>query len=508
VRRAITRRGFLAGAALAGAALTLGGARLAAASAASGGGAPIARRALSELAASLKGRLILPGDHDYDAARRVASFNPATDKRPAMIVRCGDAADVVRAVAFARSERLEVAVRAGGHDVLGESVCNGGMLIDVSHMKALEVDSDAHVARAGAGLRAGEFNAAVQPRALAAALGCNPAVGIAGLTLGGGLGWFLGRYGAACDNLLSADVVTADARSLRASAAENADLFWALRGGGGNFGIVTRFELRLHPVGSVLGGYLAYRGEHAREFLRFYRDFMAAAPDGLVVELNLFGHGEPTVVAIACYAGDAREGERVLAPMRSFGPPIADTVREVAYAHLTDRPSLSDFWRVMGLGGLAREMLGWLHGHPGFNHWKGGYLPRLSDAAIDSLLACTADAPAGWSAGIGHYMHGAVCRVAPDATPLVREPGGTSYFLSASWRYPGEADESMAWVDRSFVAIQRFASKASYINYLSSNSADAVRASYGPNYDRLVALKNKYDPTNFFHLNRNIRPSV
>ena len=447
----------------------------------------------------LKGRLILPGDRDYDSVRRVASFNPTSDKHPQMIVRCTGEEDVVRAIAFARDKSLEAAIRSGGHDLLGASASDG-LVIDVSPMRAVRIDQQQQTARVEPGIRAGELNAATQKTGLAAALGCHPGVGVAGLTLGGGLGWFLGTHGAACDNLTGADVVSADGRSLRASAAENADLFWALRGGGGNFGVVTALEYKLHKVGDVLGGALAYRGDMAR-FLRFYRDFMQTAPDQLAVEINVLLESQavgaqPTVVAIACWSGEQVEGRRVLHPLRSFGPPLADTIDMVPYAGLALR-----------LAGLSAVLPPQTNRRPEYNYWRGGSLRELNDPAIEQLTAAAQHAPSGCSIGLGHYMHGQVCRVSVDKTPLSRTAGQLTYFFSASWVDPRMADASIEWVSRSWVAMEPWSARTTYINYLSSDDQTSVKASYGQSYDRLAVMKQKYDPTNFFHRNRNIKPA-
>ena len=453
---------------------------------------------LAKFRERLKGRLILPSDRDYDSARRVASFNPTSDKHPQMIVRCLAPEDVIQAVSFARDKALEVAVRSGGHDLLGASVCDG-LVIDLSPMKKMHIDRERGTARVEAGIRAGELNAATQQDGLAAALGCNPAVGVAGLTLGGGLGWFLGKYGAACDHLIGADLVTAEGKLLRASATENADLLWALRGGGGNFGIVTALDYQLHQVDQVLGGALAYRVEIER-FLRFYRDFMQTAPDELAVEINIFLAAQLTVVAIACWSGEPMEGRRVLRSLRSFGPPIADTIDTVSYAGLTDR--LAGLGAFLRQGAPPPEKSG-----PGYNYWRGGSLKELSDETVEQMAATAQQAPAGCSIGVGHYMHGQVCRVSQDATPLRRTAGQFTYFFNASWNDPRMAEAQIEWVSRSWAAMQRWSSEATYINYLSSDNQAAVKASYLQSYDRLTALKRKYDPTNFFHHNRNIRPA-
>jgi FAD/FMN-containing dehydrogenase len=458
--------------------------------------------ALPGLRSSVEGTLIRPGEDLYDAARRVGSFNPTSDKRPALIVRCAGTADVVKAVEFARSLDLEIAVRGGGHDVLGESVCEGGVLIDLGPMKGIQVDPESGVATLQAGLRAGEVNEFLQTDNLAAALGCNPGVGISGLTLGGGLGWFLGRFGATCDNLVAAEVVTADGRTLRASEDENADLFWGLRGGGGNFGIVTSFQLRCHPVGQVTGGFVAYRGSQAREFLRFYADYMEQAPDELTVELTLQQAREPLVLAMACYSGDPDRATEVLAPLRAFGPPLADSIGLVPYARLTDPPqALGPLFERDEPAEADSERAG-----PGQNYWRGITLPSLNDRTIDALLECVAIAPVGWSVGLGHYLHGAASRVEAGDMPVLRDLGASSLFFSASWQDPSDAETSMGWVEDALELMRPVTSEGTYINYLSSGSQAAVRSSYGDNYARLVALKGEFDPQNVFHLNRNIRP--
>jgi hypothetical protein len=452
---------------------------------------------LAKFRRDLKGQLILPSDRDYDSARRVASFNPTTDKHPQMIVRCAEPDDVIRAVSFARDKAMEVAVRSGGHDLLGASVCDG-IVIDLSPMKKTRIDEDRRIVRVEPGIRAGELNALTGSAGLAAVLGTNPGVGVAGLTLGGGLGWFLGKYGAACDNLVGADIVTSDGKMSRASAAENTDLFWALRGGGGNFGIVTALDLQLHAVSQVLAGIVAYRTDTGR-FLRFYRDFMKAAPDELAVELNIFIAEHPTVIAIPFWSGDPAEGSRVLGPLRAFGPPIADNVELVAYSHLKDRFAI--LARLLPPS-PSREASG-----PGYNYWRGGSLLELSDSAIDQMVLAMQGAPEGSSIGMGHFMHGHVSRVPQDATPIIRTAGQLTYFFNTSWSDPRTADAAMDWVNRSLAAMKPFSSKGTYINYLSADSDAAVEASYANNYDRLAKLKRKYDPTNFFHHNRNIRPA-
>jgi FAD/FMN-containing dehydrogenase len=446
-----------------------------------------------------KGKIILPGDADYDRARAPASFNPRTDKHPRFIARCMNAHDIVSALEFARTQSLEVAVRSGGHDALGASVCEGGIVIELSQMKSIMINREHRTARVEPGVRASDLNTATDPHGLAAVLGCHPSVGVAGLTVGGGLGWLLGRFGAACDNLVSADVISADGKLMHVSAGENVDLFWALRGGGGNFGIVTSLEYQLHPVDQVLGGLIAFRCDVA-SFLRFYRDFMKAAPDALAVEMSIVMLDQPTILCWVCWSGDTTEGHRVLRPLREFGPPVADAISSVSYAHLTDRPGPEFSVRVFGPPPAVAPPAGMT-----YDYWKGGSLKELKDHAIEQIASAIANSSRGMSIGIGHHMHGQICRVPDGATPLTRTSGQFTYFLDANWRNPARAEAAMVWVDDSWSAMRHFSS-IGYVNYLSSDSEKSVRATYRGNYQRLVALKRKYDPKNVFHLNRNIRP--
>jgi FAD/FMN-containing dehydrogenase len=454
----------------------------------------ISQSLVERLRTSLSGHLLVPGDPGYEGARRPISFNPTTDKHPQMIVRCATQEDVARAIGFARERALEVAVRSGGHDVLGASVSDG-MVIDLSPLRMITVDPERRMAHVESGIRSGELNGVTQRSGLAAALGCHPGVGVAGLTIGGGLGWLLGKHGASCDHLVGADLITAEGKVTRASEMENPELFWALRGGGGNFGIVTALDFQLHPVNEVLGGVLVLRTDVSR-FLRFYGTFMEAAPDELTVEISIIAGIQPAVVAITCWTGDATEGERALKPVRSFGKPLADWIDQVAYARLTNRmPEVGSL-----LGRTQSQSSG-----PGYNYWRGGSLRELSNACAEQIAAAIEQAPSGCSIGLGHYMHGQVCRVAQNVTPLMRTAGQVTYFFNASWGDPNLAEANIQWVDRSWTALKSFSNQGTYINYLSTDNQAAVKASYGKNYDRLVQIKKRYDPSNFFHRNRNIR---
>ena len=460
---------------------------------------------LKELSQRFKGQVILPGDSDYESARSVASFNPSTDKYPRIIARCADSSDVAKSIQFARDHSLEVAVRAGGFDVLGASVCEAGMVIDLSRMKAISIDSRQRISRVQAGVRSAELSSVAEAHGLAAALGCHPGVGVAGLTLGGGLGWLAGRYGASCDNLRGADVITAEGRMIRASGAENPDLFWAIRGGGGNFGVVTSLDFQLHPVDKVFGGVAAYRGDIAA-FLRFYRDFMKTVPDELTVELSIRVLGKPTILATACWCGDLAEGERVLRPLRELEMLLADAISVVPYAHLIDRPG-PDFGRRLFEPGASPSPPPRGDNGRVYDYWRGGSLQELSNDAAETIAAAACKAPPGWAIGLGHYIHGLVSRATLESSSLPRNAGQFTFFFDANWRDPQLADSAMSWVDGSLATMRSYSSAGTYVNYLSTNSDAAVRASYGQCYQRLAGLKRKYDSNNFFHLNRNVHPS-
>jgi FAD/FMN-containing dehydrogenase len=394
----------------------------------------------------------------------------------------------VKSVAFARAQSLEIAVRGGGHDILGASTCDGGLVIDLSAMKRIDVDPTRRTARVDPGVVSGELKAATIASGLAPVLGCNPSVGVAGLTLGGGIGWFLGTHGAACDNLVSATIATAGGALLRASADSNPDLFWAIRGGGGNFGVATELEFQLHPIDVVVGGVVSFRQNDIRPFLRFYREFMHSAPDPLTVELSIFADPDPIIWAMVCWNGDANKGLDAIGPLRTFATPIADTIETIPWARF-----------------LARMPQRTMIATPN-TYWRGGTSAALSDATIDQFAAAIESAPKGWQLGLGHYMHGRICESPVGATPFRRTLGHSTHFISSSWRDPSEAEPAMGWVDSSWTALHRLSNAGTYVNYLSESSNAAVKETYAAHYSRLSALKQRYDPDNIFHRNRNILP--
>jgi FAD/FMN-containing dehydrogenase len=444
--------------------------------------------AVRKFAAGLQGRVVLPSDREYEAARRV--WNWAVDKHPGMIVRCAGTEDVVRAVDFARTNDLRVAVRAGGHSLAGKSVCDGGMVIDVSGMKRIQIDPVKRVARADGGLKLREFDHATQAFGLATTLGTAAPTGIAGLTLGGGLGWLQAKHGLACDNLREVELVTADGRILTANARSNKGLYWAARGAGANFGVVTSLEYQLHPVGPVLAGPVTYPPARLREMLRFFREFTTDLADEISVQTGTIPiPDKPGPWIAACYCGDLDTGEKVLKPLRSYGPRLVDAIRPIPYV---DMQALMDVPPVH-LSCFLRS----------------SFLRELSDAAIDVMVENAAQAPTSLCAFFVEEFHGAICRVGQMETAFGRREPGYNFAVDAMWQDPAEARRTKEWGRRFWEAMQPFVQTAVYSNYLGvEEGEDRARAAYGANYERLVALKNQYDPTNFFRLNQNINPTV
>ncbi|MBR0693584.1 FAD-binding oxidoreductase [Bradyrhizobium lablabi] len=438
---------------------------------------------------TVRGEVVAPGDVAYDQARKV--WNGMVDRHPAAIVYCAGPDDVAAAVNFARSHSLLVAVRAGGHNIGGSSVCNDGLVIDLSRMKQIEVDPNKRTARAQAGLNLGEFDAATQAYGLATTMGVNADTGIAGLTLGGGFGKLGRKYGLSCDNLVSAEVVTADGRLLHTSAAEHSDLFWAIRGGGGNFGIVTSFEYRLFPVGPVLlAGSIAYPYERAHDAMRFYQAFASTAADELSLDAALATtpSGERVFSISACYIGPIDEGERILKPLRGYGAPIQDQIAPRSYVEIQS-------------AGDAIFPRGRRY------YWKAQFLRELSKAAIDTLLNGYATAPAE-SLLVLQHVGGAIARIPVDATPYANRDALYDCFPIAIWDDPGEDAMRIRWARELWDAMRPFSTGGVYANNLGEEGMERIEAAYGENYVRLLALKNKYDPTNFFRLNQNIAPTA
>jgi FAD/FMN-containing dehydrogenase len=454
---------------------------------------------LEQLRDSMRGPVIDPGDESYDSARAI--WNGAIDRRPACIARCTGVADVVAAVRFARERELLVAVRSGGHGVGGHAVCDGGLVIDLSPMKGIRVDPAARTARAEAGVLWGELDRETQLHGLATVGGIVTHTGIAGLTLGGGIGWLMRKHGATVDNLLSVDLVTAEGDLLTASKDENPDLFWGIRGGGGNFGVATSFEYRLHPVGPiVLAGLVFHLLEDAREVLASYREFVATAPDELttIFELSVAPpvshlpdhvHGKPIVMVGACYAGAPEDGIEMVRPLKEFGTPIADLLEPKLYTALqsTFDPFVPHGWH---------------------RYWKSVELPPLTDDAIDTLVEHASAVTSPKSYCIVLQLGGALARAGADETAFSQRDAAHNVAINAVWTEDDpEGERHVAWARDFFSAMQPHARGRVYVNFLGDEGAERVRQSYGDRqYERLVELKRAYDPTNFFRLNQNIEP--
>jgi FAD/FMN-containing dehydrogenase len=439
------------------------------------------------LARLVKGPVLGAGDPAYEESRRV--FNAMIDRRPAAILKCSGAEDVAHGVAAAREYDLPLSIKGGGHSVAGNAVCDGGLMLDMSSMRQISVDPERDLAVAEAGLTLGDFDAATSRYGLATTLGVVSMTGIAGLTLGGGIGWLNGKHGLACDNVLSMDVVTADGQLRTANASQHADLFWALRGGGGNFGVVVSFTYRLHPVNTVLAGPISYPPERAAEALRLYHQVASGAPDPLTTAASVTrgADGETSVSVVVCWSGPADEGEHVLRPLREFGPPIADGVGLIPYRELQSMPD----------AGFPPSRL---------HYWKSSFLADLPGEAID-ILRFAATAPSPYT-GIGlQQITGAASRVAPTATAFAHRARHYDFLILSQWDDPADSAGNMRWTRELFNAMSPYF-RGVYVNNLGEEGNDRVQDAYGINYDRLTGIKAAYDPGNVFRLNQNIRPAA
>jgi FAD/FMN-containing dehydrogenase len=421
------------------------------------------------------------------------------DRRPAVIARCADERDIVAALKVARERGLPVAVRGGGHNVAGNAMCDGGVVIDLSTQKGIDVDPDQRTARVQPGVLLGELDRATQAFGLATPTGNVSMTGVAGLTLGGGLGWIARKHGPASDNLLSAEVVTAGGDLVRASAEENADLLWGLRGGGGNFGVVSSFEYQLHPVGpEVLAGGVLHSFADAPDVFRFLGVFVADAPDELSVTASTFRaapplpvppelYGELVIVLAVCYAGDLTAGERAVRPLRSFGAPLVDLIAPMPYTALQ---SASDAAYPSGQQ----------------NYWKSHYIDDIGDGVIATILEHAPRMSSPLSSFYLQHLGGAISRAGTDSTSFGHRDATFDFAILTVWRDPADSDEHVTWAREFFAAMQPYATGV-YVNNLGTEGADRVRAAYAPQtYERLVALKRTYDPQNVLRLNQNIPP--
>jgi FAD/FMN-containing dehydrogenase len=450
------------------------------------------RDAPATLSEHFSGQVLTAGDPGYDAARSI--HNGLIDKRPALIARCLNTADVVEALATARSGGHEISVRGGGHNVAGKAVTEGGLMIDLSAMRGIHVDPAQRTVRAQGGVTIAELDRTTATFGLAVPSGVVSATGIAGLTLGGGLGWLMGRYGLAVDNLLSAEVVLASGEVVTASEDQKADLFWAIRGGGGNFGIVTSFEFRAHPVAEVLTGPVLHTLDAAPELLRFYREFCVDLPDELSTQAAFLhapdGSGAKLCAIAVCHsADDAAQAEADVQPVRDFGSPAADMIQRVPYA-------------------VTNTGVDWLFARGTLNYWKSAFFSDLSDAAIALLVQAFDRAPTELCALIIEDLHGAATRVEPTATAFPHRQPGHNLLLISQWTDPADSDACIAWARTTFESLAPHMADRAYTNYLPADDHDRIRQAYGVNYHRLVELKRRYDPGNLFRLNQNIDPGA
>ena len=438
---------------------------------------------------TFRGDLLRPNSSEYDSARKV--WNGMIDRRPAVIARCKSVGDVQAAVRFGRENDLPVAIRGGGHNAAGLAVCDGGIVVDLSAMRDVVVDPAKRTARVGGGATWGDFDRAAAVHGLATTGGAVSTTGVAGLTLGGGLGWLMRSTGMTCDNLIGAEVVTADGSVVRASESENPDLLWALRGGGGNFGVVTSFDFKMHPVSTVLGGILFYPLARARDVLKFYRDFTKTAPDALTVFAAMMctPDGIPVVAMALCYNGPVDEGERVIKPIRGFDTPIAGEVGPVPY---TAHQAMLDAGFPSGLQ----------------VHWRSEFVTAIPDALIEAAVSAFERVPSPLSALLFEQFGGAVSRVPRDATAFDNRDADYNFVIVSRWTDPADAERNVAWARATSDAAKPFTNGRVYVNYIGAGEApDRVRAAFSPEkFARLSSIKRKYDPTNVFRLNQNIPP--
>ena len=445
---------------------------------------------VTELAGQVSGSVLGPQDVGYDAARAV--HNGLVDRKPALIVRCRTTCDVINALSFAHRAGLEVSIRGGGHNVAGRAVTDGGVMVDLAEMKGIAIDPDRATATAEGGVTWGELNDAAAEHGLAVTGGTVSGTGIAGYTLGGGLGWLMAKYGLAADNLLAVELVTAEGDLLNVDAASHTDLFWALRGGGGNFGVATSFTYRLHPVRTIVGGLIAHPIDAAPDLLRFYRDAVADGSDDLTVFAGLVhapdGSGIKLAALVVFHTGDPVEAERDLEPFKRWGSPLVVEVGPMPYPVMN---TILD-------GGFPAGAL---------NYWLSSFTRGLPDELIDTAVERYATVPSPLTPILFEHFHGAVTRVGVTETAVPHREQGWNLLIPSVWRDAADSETNIAWSRETFAAAEPHFGNGRWLNYLGDDQAeDAIRAAYGPNYDRLVEVKRRYDPDNVFHLNHNIAP--
>jgi len=456
----------------------------------------MARPTVDELREQVRGDVIAPGDEGYEEARKV--YNAMIDRRPAVVVRPVNAGDVIAAVNFARENGIDLAIRGGGHGVPGFGTCDGGVVVDLSRMKGVRVDPAKRTAQAEGGATWGDFNAATHAFGLATTGGIISTTGVSGLTLGGGIGYLSRGLGLSCDNLISADVVTADGRFLVANENVNADLFWALRGGGGNFGVVTSLEYKLEPIKDIYGGPMLFELDDAGDVLRFYREFIADAPEEfggfpawqIAPPLPFIPeerHGETFLAFVACWAGPLDQGEAVLKPLHDVAPVVAEHVGPMPY------PALNAAFDPLVPPGLQ-------------HYWKANFVKELTDDAIEAHLAHGPKVPVVNSTVHIYPINGACHRMAPDGTAFAYRDANFATVIAGMWPDPAANNANIKWVRDYYAATAPLSEEGGYINFMSEDDQSRIKANYKGNYDRLVDVKKKYDPDNLFHLNQNIKP--
>jgi FAD/FMN-containing dehydrogenase len=447
----------------------------------------IAPVAINELQLKLTGEILTPESEKYDEERKI--WNGMIDRRPAMIVQCKNSSDVVAAVNYARVHNLAVSVRGGGHNVAGNSICEGGLMIDLSKMKGIDIDPQNKTAKVEPGVILRELDEATQKYNLATTTGTVSETGVAGLTLGGGLGWLMGKHGFACDNVISVEIVTADGQLLRADEKNHEDLFWAIRGGGGNFGIVTLFEFRLHDFGpTVLAGMILYPMEQAKMVLQHYRDYTRTAPDELMAYSGFIvtPDGLPVAFVLPAWMGKTEDGEKHLAPLRSFGSPLADMVAEIPYT------TLQSILDAAAPAGIRR-------------YWKSGYFKNLSDELLDICLKYVAERPSPLSPVLFYHIRGAAAKKQVSETSFGHRSDMWDSDIISQWMEPADDEKNIEWTRKFWKEIEPL-TEGVYVNHLDSDDNFRVKNAYGSNYSRLQEIKRKYDPDNFFRMNNNIIP--
>ena len=445
--------------------------------------------ALDALAAAFSGTILRPDDAGYDEARRV--HNGLIDRRPAVIARCAGTADIQDAVRLARSSGLEISVRGGGHNVAGRAVSEGGMMIDLSPMRGIHVDPAAQTARAQGGVLWSELNREAHAHGLAVTGGAISSTGIAGYTLGGGLGWLMAKHGLGADNLIGVELVTAEGEVLNVADDTHPDLMWALRGGGGNFGVAASLVYRLHPLTMVTGGLIAHPIDAAGDMLRFYRDAVAGCSDDLTVFAAVVhapdGSGMKLAAMVVFHTGDPAQAEIDIAPFKNWGSPAVVDVGPMPYP-------------------VMNTLLDAAYPKGALNYWLSSFTTGMPDGLIDTIVERFASVPSPMTAILLEHFHGAVTRVGPTDTAVPHRDEGWNLLLPSEWMDPAETEANIAWTKDSFAALSEHFGGGRWLNYLGDDQDDAIGAAYGPNYDRLVEVKRRYDPQNVFHLNHNIVP--